>query len=143
MSGPSTLPSAVAVVYGDGNPRGSPNGFGRSPTIAFPGAVRTFTLSVLEGAGAVTLSLCSSPFVPPMLVLLSVSERVTFQGKVGRSGDESIGRTPPQSDRTLTVDLVGALADFDDVTVRIADVATYLAVFGYRRRDELGSSAFP
>src|SRR5579862_5398240 len=40
----------------------------------------------------------------------------------------------------LTVDLVGALSDFDDIAVRIADVAAYLAVLGYRRRDELGAS---
>ena len=43
----------------------------------------------------------------------------------------------------LTVDLVGALSDLDDITVRIADVAAYLAVFGYRFRDELRSSTFP
>jgi hypothetical protein len=33
--------------------------------------------------------------------------------------------------------------DFDNITVRIADVAVYLAVLEDRRRDELGSSAFP
>ena len=41
------------------------------------------------------------------------------------------------------VDLIGALSNFNDVTVRIADVAANLAVLGNRRRDELGSSAFP
>src|SRR5580658_2398248 len=44
---------------------------------------------------------------------------------------------------TLTVDLIGALSDFDDVTVRIADVAAYLAVLGNRRRDELGAATLP
>ena len=37
----------------------------------------------------------------------------------------------------------GALSDFDNVTVRIADVTANLAVLGYRFRDELGSSTFP
>ena len=45
--------------------------------------------------------------------------------------------------RALTVGEIGALSDFDNVTVRIADVAAYLAVLGDRLRDELGSSAFP
>src|SRR6202030_3419173 len=38
---------------------------------------------------------------------------------------------------------VGALSDFDDIAVRIADVAADLAVLGYWLRDELGSSTFP
>jgi len=46
-------------------------------------------------------------------------------------------------DRALTVGEGSALPDFDDVAVRIADVAAYLAVLGDRRRDELGSSTFP
>jgi hypothetical protein len=45
--------------------------------------------------------------------------------------------------RALTVREVGALSDFDDIAVRIADVAAYLAVLGYWLRDELGSSTFP
>jgi hypothetical protein len=45
--------------------------------------------------------------------------------------------------RALTVGEIGALSDFDNVTVRIADVAAYLAVLGNRLRDELGSSTFP
>jgi hypothetical protein len=38
---------------------------------------------------------------------------------------------------------VGALSDFDDIAVGIADVAAYLAVLGYRLGDELGSSTLP
>src|ERR1700723_2144204 len=38
---------------------------------------------------------------------------------------------------------VGALSDLDNVAVRIADVAANLAVLGNRRREELGSPAFP
>ena len=45
--------------------------------------------------------------------------------------------------RRLTVDLVRALSDLDDIAVRIADVAANLAVLGDRLRDELGSSTFP
>jgi hypothetical protein len=45
--------------------------------------------------------------------------------------------------RPLTVREVGALSDFDDIAIGIADVAAYLAVLGYRLRDELGSSTFP
>src|SRR5277367_3543791 len=44
---------------------------------------------------------------------------------------------------SLTVGEVGALSDFDNISVRIADVAAYLAILGDRRRDELGPSTFP
>jgi hypothetical protein len=47
------------------------------------------------------------------------------------------------SGRALTVSDVGALSDLDNIAVRIADVAAYLAVLGDRLRDELGSSTFP
>jgi len=52
-------------------------------------------------------------------------------------------RLNPHPGRALTVRDVGALSDFDYVTVGIADIAAYLAVLGYRFRDELGSSTFP
>jgi len=45
--------------------------------------------------------------------------------------------------RALAIRKVGALPDFDNITVRIADVAAYLAIFGDRRGDELGSSTLP
>ena len=45
--------------------------------------------------------------------------------------------------QALTVGEGCALSDFDDITVRIADVAARLAVLGDRRGDELGSTAFP
>jgi hypothetical protein len=38
---------------------------------------------------------------------------------------------------------VGALSDFDDIAVRIADVAANLVVLFLRLLDELGSSTFP
>jgi hypothetical protein len=45
--------------------------------------------------------------------------------------------------RASTVRQVGALSDFDNISVRIADVAARLAVLGDRLRDELRSSTFP
>jgi len=45
--------------------------------------------------------------------------------------------------RALTVGEIGALSDFDNVTVRIADVAADFAVLGDRLGDELRSSTFP
>src|ERR1700688_1173487 len=97
-------------------------------------------------------------------------ERVTVQGKIGGSAttnplderidqDQSTGSTlqpgRPQENirnrfkseshpgRALTVLELGALSDLDNVTVRVADVAANLAVLGNRRREELGSPAFP
>jgi hypothetical protein len=51
------------------------------------------------------------------------------------------GRSNPA--RALTVAKISALSHLDDIAVRIADIAAYLAVLGYRLRDELGSSTFP
>src|SRR5580693_4261399 len=45
--------------------------------------------------------------------------------------------------RASAVREVGALSDLDNISVRIADVAARLAVFGDRCRDELRSSTFP
>ena len=54
--------------------------------------------------------------------------------------------TSPDSlfpDRESTVGKGSALSDLDNISVRIADVAAYLAVLRDRLRDELGSSTFP
>jgi hypothetical protein len=45
-------------------PSGSPKGFGRSPTMTFPGAVKTFTLSVFVATSAVVRLVSFSAFVP-------------------------------------------------------------------------------
>src|SRR3984957_9937082 len=45
--------------------------------------------------------------------------------------------------RASTVCEVCALSDLNNISVRIADVAARLAVFGDRFRDELRSSTFP
>ena len=58
----SYSPKIKVDVIGS-KPSGSPKGFGRSPTIAFPGAVKTFTLSVFGATGAVTRVVSFGPFV--------------------------------------------------------------------------------
>src|SRR5580698_7963674 len=63
-------------------PSDSPNGFVRSPTMVFPGAVKTFTLSPFDATGAVSPGVSFRPFVPsigihPFDVRVSVSDRVT------------------------------------------------------------------
>src|SRR5271156_2422838 len=99
----SCSPKIKVEVIGS-KPSASPKGLGRSPTIAFPGAVKTFTLSVVEATGAVTRVVSFGPFVPSIWYSSSASERVTVQRKIGRSStknqlDEginpyrSIGRT--------------------------------------------------
>ena len=44
---------------------------------------------------------------------------------------------------TLAIGEIRALPHLDDVTVRVADVAPYLAVLFLRLGDELGSSTLP
>jgi hypothetical protein len=60
----SYSPKIKVDVIGS-KPRGSPKGFGRSPTMTFPGAVKTLTLSVLDAPGAVTRVVSFGAFVPP------------------------------------------------------------------------------
>src|SRR6202142_256648 len=103
----SYSPKIKVDVIGS-NPSASPKGFGRSPTIAFPGAVKTLTPSVFGVMGAVMCLVSLSSYDAPFYALcLSLA---------------------------LTVRKVGALSDLDNVTVRIADVAANLAVL----RDRLG-----
>src|SRR4051812_31186067 len=68
---------------------------------------------------------------------------------------ETRSTAPPEADplkamraashpgRASTVGEIGALPDFDNVTVGIANVAAYLSVLGERLRDELGPPIFP
>jgi hypothetical protein len=61
-----------------------------------------------------------------------MSEQVTVQGKESSRSVTTRRRTGhPNSRPALTVLEIRALSDLDDVTVRIADVAAYLAVLGY------------
>src|SRR5271154_695223 len=61
----SCSPKIKVEVIGS-KPSASPKGLGRSPTIAFPGAVKTFTLSVFEATGAVTRVVSFRSFCPPL-----------------------------------------------------------------------------
>src|SRR5579863_7643739 len=61
----------------------------------------------------------------------------------GQIGAYSKPRSVFRPCRPLTVRDCSALSDLDNVSVRIADVATYLAVLRDRFRDELGPSTFP
>src|SRR5271169_7189841 len=65
----SYSPKTKVDVIGS-KPSASPKDFGRSPTIAFPGAVKTFTLSVLDATGAVGRVVSFSPVVLSILALL-------------------------------------------------------------------------
>src|SRR5208283_4967427 len=59
----SCSPKINVDVIGS-KPNASPKGFGRSPTIVFPGAVKTFTLSVFDATGAVLLVASFNAFEP-------------------------------------------------------------------------------
>src|SRR3984957_15122479 len=108
-------------------PSGSPKGFGRSPTITFPGAVKTLTPSVLD-------------------VMAALTRGVSFVSSRAPLCNLKVRRVPIQSlvrGRALTVFQVGALSHLDNVTVGIADVAANLAVLRYRLCDELRSATCP
>src|SRR5579863_9784291 len=136
----SYSPKIKVDVIGS-KPSGSPKGLGRSPTIVFPGAVKTFTPSVFNATGAVTarpaVHLCH-PSGTPLDIRASDCSRQRLAGAPRLA--QSQHPNPPQ---VLTVGEGSALSDLDNVAVRIADVAAYLAVLGYRLRDELRSSTFP
>jgi hypothetical protein len=75
-------------------------------------------------------------------VLISVCV-VVLANALALSGHPKAVKSASRPGRALTVLEGGALSDFDNITVRIADVAARLAVLGYWLRDELGSSTFP
>src|ERR1700691_6415249 len=88
----SYSPKIKVDVIGS-KPSASPKGFGRSPTIAFPGAVKTFTPSVFDATGAVmrvplSVHLCRS-FGTPCNVRASDCSSQHWQ----KRDDDSIGRT--------------------------------------------------
>jgi hypothetical protein len=62
----SFSPKIKVDVIGS-KPSASPRSFGRSPTIAFPGALKTFTLSLLD---AVARALSFSSLVPAVWFVL-------------------------------------------------------------------------
>src|SRR5271170_418630 len=58
----SYSPNIRVDVIGS-KPSASPKGFGRSPTIAFPGAVKTFTLNMLDATDAFTRAVSFNSFL--------------------------------------------------------------------------------
>src|SRR5271156_5171221 len=84
----SYSPKIKVDVIGS-KPNASPKGFGRSPTIAFPGAVKTFTLRVFDAPVAFTpwslsVHLCG-PFDIPFDVRASDCSR-----EIGRSATTNL-----------------------------------------------------
>lgn len=63
---------------------GSPKSLEHSPTIAFPGAIKTFTLSVFDAMDAVTRVVSFSPFAPSIGCSFRCRSD-SFQGKISRS----------------------------------------------------------
>src|SRR6516162_3843664 len=84
----SCSPKIKVDVIGS-KPNGSPKGFGRSPTIAFPGAVKTFTLSAFDATGAVARVGSFTSFVPSIWYSFGC-QRVTVRGKIGRSATTNL-----------------------------------------------------
>src|ERR1700733_11750635 len=84
----SCSPKIKVDVIGS-KPSASPKGLGRSPTIAFPGAVKTFTLSVVEAAGAVKRVGSFGLFVPSIWYSSVASERATTQREIGRGATKN------------------------------------------------------
>src|SRR5271154_6231222 len=78
----------------------SPKGFGRSPTIVFPGAVKTFTLSVLDATGAVTRVVSFSPLVPSISTPFDVRASDCSKQNWQNRNDQSVGRRIDQDQST-------------------------------------------
>src|SRR5271166_1759824 len=87
----SYSPKIKVDVIGS-KPSASPKGFGRSPTIAFPGAVKTFTFSVLDATGAVTRVVSFASFAPSIWYSFRCQSDYPTRDWQKRD-DESIGRT--------------------------------------------------
>lgn len=80
------------------------------------------------------ISVLSSPYVPRLGCHY-----------FSRALDGFLGQMPKHRIATaaLTIRLIRALSDLDDVPVRVPDVATNFAVLGDGLRDELSPSALP
>src|ERR1700683_2754553 len=83
----------IKVDVAGSKPKASPKGFGRSPTIVFPGAVKTFTLSVFDATGAVTRQSLSVHLCSPSGTPFDVSASDGLRQHWQKRDDESIGRT--------------------------------------------------
>ena len=79
------------------------------------------------------------------LVILAVTRRMSFHAVLSRPSIPTVHSSVRMffPGRASAVREVGALSDLDNISVRIADVAARLAIFGDRLRDEVRSSTFP
>src|SRR6202020_1785796 len=111
----SYSPKIKVDVIGS-KPSGSPKGFGRSPTIAFPGAVKTFTPSEFGASGGLTASL--SPFFSSTCCSFRFRASDCSRRDWQKRNDKSIGRTYRRYQSTGQAQ-------------------------GYTRGDQLGQQRFP
>ena len=90
-----------------------------------PNALMPVTLNVFAGKG------------PRAQVFVCTS------GQLARNYEDAFSGPNLNRTRASAVRKISALSDLDKISVRIADVAAYLAVLRNRLRDELRSPAFP
>ena len=67
LSSTASFSPKINVDVIGSKPSASPKGFGRSPAMAFPGAVKTFTLSVFDVMGAVMCAVSLSSYDSPRI----------------------------------------------------------------------------
>ena len=105
--------------------------------MAKPGTKGTFSFSTVE-----TEDVLSVPGFHLSRKFLFSANR--SRAALYRSREQTwLFKSASRPGRALTIGEGSTLSDFDDVAVRIADVAAYLAVLGYWRGEELRSSTFP
>src|ERR1700733_4923665 len=88
----SCSPKIRVDVIGS-KPSASPNGFGRSPTIAFPGAVKTLTPSEFGATGGLTAVTSLSPFFSSTCCSFRSRASDCSRRDWQKRNDKSIGRT--------------------------------------------------
>src|SRR5579863_2861602 len=79
-------------------PNASPKGLGRSPTMVFPGAVKTFTLSVFDATGVVARVVSFDPFAPSIWYSFRCQSERSKQNWQKRD-DEAQSKHPIRADR--------------------------------------------
>jgi hypothetical protein len=124
----SFSPNIKVDVIGS-NPSASPKGFGRSPTIAFPGAVKAFTLRLLE-TGMVTRGASFDPFVPPTLELpFDLGANALFLRRESAHPSTVVG-DPHASGRALYTEGLGPRGEHDPGSAALSPVQAISASEG-------------
>src|SRR5579864_1740140 len=83
----------INVDVAGSKPSASPKGFGRSPTIAFPGAVKTFTPSEFGATGGLTAIASFGPFFSSTCCSFRFRASDRSRRDWQKRNDKSIGRT--------------------------------------------------